>query len=359
MLREKLLRKHISKEKLGLEIGPLFWGLCRKDEGYNVLIWDVLSKEELLNNYKTESKSAKKELEEIDIISSKSMKIALSEYSQKKDAVVKNVSECFEYIISSHNLEHMPNPIQFLIDASELLKEDGILNMAIPISSRCFDCFRPLSTTGEMLDAYISKNKKPSFGKYFDHSFSTMGILEKNNKLIDVNDITYDFNKLTIKQNLSYSTYQEIVENYNKTPYVDNHVWQFNLESFISIFEDLMACKIIKNLEIIDAEIIGIEFIISIRKKKSKKQFLISNERRLSLKKASLIAYFSDLIKQNINIFIRKKSFEVSNQKSFKKKLKNQLIKKFLFFTKKILYKTLSENKYQSIKNIYQKIKNK
>ena len=68
--------------------------MCRKDEGYNVLIWDVLSKEELLNNYKTESKSAKKELEEIDIISSKSMKIALSEYSQKKDAVVKNVSEC-------------------------------------------------------------------------------------------------------------------------------------------------------------------------------------------------------------------------------------------------------------------------
>ena len=78
MLREELLRKYINKEKLGLEIGPLFWGLCRKDEGYNVLIWDVLSKDELLNNYKTERKYAKKELEEIDIVSSESMKIALS-----------------------------------------------------------------------------------------------------------------------------------------------------------------------------------------------------------------------------------------------------------------------------------------
>ena len=359
MPREELLRKYISKEKLGLEIGPLFWGLCRKDEGYNVLIWDVLSKEELLNNYKTERKSAIKELEEIDIISSESMKIALTEYSQKKNAVVKNVSECLEYIISSHNVEHMPNPIQFFIDASELLKEDGIINMAIPISSRCFDCFRPLSTTGEMLDAYISKNKKPSFGEYFDHKFSTMKILDRNHKLIDVNDITYDFNKLTLKKNLSYSTYQEIAEYYKKTPYVDAHVWQFNLESFISIFEDLKTCKIIKNLEIIDAEIIGIEFIISIRKKKNKKQFLVSNDRRLSLKKESFLAYLSDMRKENKNNHITKESLEISNEKSHIKKLKNKLTKKFYFYTNKILQNTLSSNKYQSVKNIYQKIKNK
>ena len=253
----------------------------------------------------------------------------------------------------------MPNPIQFFIDASELLKEDGILNMAIPISSRCFDCFRPLSTTGEMLDAYISKNKKPSFGKYFDNSFSTMAVYDKKNKKVAVDNINYDMDKLTFQKKFSYSSYQEIVENYKKTPYIDNHVWQFNLESFISIFEDLVACKIIKNLEIIDAEIIGIEFIISIRKTNIKKQFLISDQRRLSLKKGSLEAYFSDLIKQNKNILIRKKSFEFSNEKSYIKKLKNQLIKNFYYFTKNILQKTLSENKYQSVKNIYQKIKNK
>ena len=160
-----------------------------------------------------------------------------------------------------------------------------------------------------------------------------------------------------MQQKLSNLSFLEIVENYNETPYVDNHVWQFNLESFISIFEDLMACKIIKNLEIIDAEIIGIEFIVSIRKKKAKKQNLISNERRLDLKKNSLLAYFSDVTKQNKNIFIKQESFEISNEKSYIKNIKNKLSKRFYFFTKKILRKNLSQKKYESVKSIYQKIK--
>ena len=69
ILREELLKKYINKEKIGLEIGPLFWGLCRKDEGFNVLIWDIMPKEELLDKYKKESKKEKKGIEEIDIVS--------------------------------------------------------------------------------------------------------------------------------------------------------------------------------------------------------------------------------------------------------------------------------------------------
>ena len=239
MSREELLKKYINKKKLGLEIGPLFWGLCRKDEGYNILIWDILSKEEILNKYKIVRKTEIKELEEIDIVSSESIKKAISDYSQKKGSRIKNVPDCLDYIISSHNIEHMPNPIQFFIDVGEILKEGGILNVAIPISTRCFDCFRPLSTTGEMLDAYFAKNKKPSLGKYFDHSFSIMEILD-NNKIIDLNDMTYDFNKLTLVKKrfgeLTYSSYLELVKKYNNTPYIDNHIWQFNLDIWLIIF---------------------------------------------------------------------------------------------------------------------------
>ena len=381
-MRQELLKKYINKEKLGLEVGPLFWGLCRKDEGYNILIWDVSSKEELLNHYKKESKTAKKELEEVDIVSSESIKKAISDYSRKKDSIIKNVPECLDYIISSHNIEHMPNPIQFFIDVSEILKEGGIFNMAIPISTRCFDCFRPLSTTGEMLDAYFAKNKKPSLGDYFDHSFSRMKIID-NNKTIDLNDMTYDFNKLTLcKENfgeLTYSAYLELFKKYHKTPYVDNHIWQFNLESFISIFNDLSTCKIIKNLEIINTEIIGIEFIISFRKNSYKKYNLISNEDRLNLKKESIRSYLSDLFKENkkvdtseesenikidtseesenIKVDTSKESFEINNEKSHIKHFKKKLIDSFYFFSRKILRITLSENKYQSVKTIYQKIK--
>ena len=82
-MREELLRKYINKEKIGLEIGPLFRGLCRIDEGFNVLIWDIKPKEELLDIYKKESKKEKKGIEEIDIVSSEPMKIALIGYTKK------------------------------------------------------------------------------------------------------------------------------------------------------------------------------------------------------------------------------------------------------------------------------------
>ena len=90
-MREELLKKYINKEKIGLEIGPLFWGLCRKDEGFNVLIWDIMPKEELLDKYKKESKREKKGIEEIDIVSSETMKNALIGYTKKNV----HLSKCF------------------------------------------------------------------------------------------------------------------------------------------------------------------------------------------------------------------------------------------------------------------------
>ena len=356
-MRQELLKKYINKDKIGLEIGPLFWGLCRKDEGFNVLIWDVMPKEKLLDKYKIESKKAKQGIEEIDIVSSDSIKNALTEYAKKKGALIQSVSESLDYIISSHNLEHMPNPIQFFIDVSEILKEGGVLNIAIPISTRCFDLSRPLSTTGELLDAYISKNKKPSFGVFFDSSFSNMSVINEKNETITLNNMTYDFEKLIFDNELTYDSYQYLVDDYNNSAYKDNHVWQFNLDSFLLIFEDLLMCKIIENLEIIDSEIIGIEFILSIRKNKTKKQIKSSKARRLNLKKKSLISYVSDLTIKNKNIFFGEEYYEKNNKESYLEKLKYQFIKRIYPLSKKIIRKTLSENKYQSLKIIYHKFK--
>ncbi len=356
MPRESLLRKYINKEKVGLEIGPLFWGICRKAEGYNVLIWDVNSKEELLKKFEEESKKknnidlylkADKKIEEIDIVSPKSMKMAISDYLKEKGEPVQNLNGYFDYIISSHNLEHMPNPIQFFIDASEILKEDGILNMAIPIATRCFDCFRPLSTTGEMLDAYISKNKKPSFGVFFDHEFSIASILNEKNERISLNDINYDFEKVIFQEELTYSSYKDKVRDYNNSPYKDSHVWQFNLESFILIFEQLLTCKIINNLEIIDSQLIGMEFIISIRKN-TKRDFSISQERRLSLKKESLKSYLSDLNNNYKNIAeenhkITNDLLKVSKDRDSYQKYLNEILNsriwRYSLFLRKILDK--------------------
>ena len=154
----------------------------------------------------------------------------------------------------------MPNPVQFFIDASEILKEGGVLNIAIPISTRCLDFSRPLSTTGEILDAYIYKNKKPSFGDFFDHIFSTMSVINEKNESITLNDMTFDFEKLIFNNELTYDSYKHLVNDYNNSPYKDSHIWQFNLDSFLLIFEDLLMCKIIEKLPDEQKEIVKLRF---------------------------------------------------------------------------------------------------
>ena len=336
MLRENFLKKYITKEKLGLEIGPLHKGICRKDNDYNILIWDIVSYEELLDRYSKNNISEVDKLEKIDIISSKSLKLALDDYSSNEFSKIKSSKECLDYIISSHNLEHFPNPIQFFKDASYVLKEGGVLTISIPIASRCFDCLVPLSTTGQMIDSYFSNSTKPTFGEAFDHKFSyAIFDKNKNKNMIGINDPIYHFKRADFRYRLNYESYINLLETYNKQPYMDVHIWQFNLASFLSIFNDLLECKIIENLEIIDYECHEIDFAVSIRKNSNIKEINKNPlNNRINLKKQSILSYKSDLFPNRI----------------FK-------LKKYIFLLGiKILKKYLSKRYYLVIKKIFKKI---
>ena len=57
--REQVLRKYAKKNDTGLEIGPLINGICRKSDGYNVLIYDICTTYELIEYYKDKTHKVK------------------------------------------------------------------------------------------------------------------------------------------------------------------------------------------------------------------------------------------------------------------------------------------------------------
>lgn len=57
------------------------------------------------------------------------------------------------WIVSSHNFEHLPNPLGFLQDCGDLLADDGLLMMVIPDQRFIFDRFHPHTTTAQILRA--------------------------------------------------------------------------------------------------------------------------------------------------------------------------------------------------------------
>ena len=87
--------------------------------------------------------------------------------------------EQFDYLLSSHNLEHLPDPIRFLQVCCQLLAVGGHVSMAIPDKRCCHDFYRPLTDVSEWLQAYHEKRTCPTPAQVFRncafHSLDTYG----------------------------------------------------------------------------------------------------------------------------------------------------------------------------------------
>lgn len=60
----------------------------------------------------------------------------------------------YDFVLSSHNLEHIANPIKALLNWKRALKPYGFLLVVLPDKHRTFDYGRPLTTLEHMRDDY-------------------------------------------------------------------------------------------------------------------------------------------------------------------------------------------------------------
>ena len=119
----------ITKDMRGIEIAPWFAPLAPKRHGFNCLVVDVFSKDELSKRAAADHNIPDKNvslIEHVDIVGSAteiSSLIPVSEHGT------------FDYIISSHNFEHLPNPIKFLRASGETSTyEDAHCSVMTPAS---------------------------------------------------------------------------------------------------------------------------------------------------------------------------------------------------------------------------------
>ncbi len=72
------------------------------------------------------------------------------------EAVPAELAGRFDVIIASHVIEHIPDLIGFLASAGRLLAPSGTIALAVPDQRYCFDFFKPLTTTGDVLEAHAA-----------------------------------------------------------------------------------------------------------------------------------------------------------------------------------------------------------
>lgn len=247
----------ISKSDKGLEIAPWFNPLVSKAEGYNVKIADVLTAQELLASAEgndTINPDSYGLIEEIDFVGSA---------TELGSVVPKDEHGSFDYIYSSHNFEHLPNPIKFLQACEALLKPGGRLIMIVPDGRLCFDHFRPPTTTSEWLEAYREDRKKPTEKQIFDSRYvlsrEACGAMFK-----PVNHQTPpELHRLQFDPAVLWEQWQQTTP---ESPYQDAHCTVMTPSSLRLMLQDCQYLGL-SSLQIEDVkEPMGIEFMVVMRK---------------------------------------------------------------------------------------------
>jgi SAM-dependent methyltransferase len=168
--RNQILMRGLSKDMLGIEVAPWLWPIAPKAKGYNVRVIDVFDRATLLARAKDDSNISgwdMSQMEDVDFVGSATEIAGL---------VPQDLHGKFDYVISSHNFEHLPNPIKFLQGCASVLRDGGSLVMVVPDRRACFDFYRSNTGIGEWLDAFAEDRQRPSRRQSFDEHSQSVGL---------------------------------------------------------------------------------------------------------------------------------------------------------------------------------------
>jgi len=152
------LRRGISRQHDVVEIGPYHNPIAPKGRGFRTVSIDVCSGPQLREMAAKDSNlgpGAVDRIEEVDLVGSA---CDLAELSARAFGAERR----FDWILSSHNIEHIPNPIRFLQQCAAVLRPGGALRLAIPDNRACFDPYRSLTEISECLQTHRENRDRPT-----------------------------------------------------------------------------------------------------------------------------------------------------------------------------------------------------
>ncbi|MDB5043713.1 MAG: class SAM-dependent methyltransferase [Candidatus Eremiobacteraeota bacterium] len=189
----------------------------------------------------------------------------------------------YDWIIASHVIEHVPNPIQFLNDCTEILTEDGILSLVVPDKRFCFDYYRPPSGLARLIDAFVAGDTRTTAGSVVEHIMYAATVNGA---------ITWDLTagqsapKFLHTAEQARSLYDSIAQD---GAFHDVHAWAFTPASFRLVAEDLNRLGLISLRERSWHDTEGYEFYVQLSRQGDG-----PNVARATLAKSAISAWDGD-----------------------------------------------------------------
>ena len=259
-----VIRANLDRGAKGLEFGPSFNPIARKADGYNVVVVDHATKDDLLRKYEGQPVEFER-IEDVDVV------------WRGQDLRDELGTGTFDYIIASHVIEHVPCVVSFLRLCQDLLSDSGRLYLLVPDKRFCFDVFRPPTSLGLVLDAWFEKRTRPVPYQVFDQiSYSGVCLGSPN--------WSVDTPRYFSSNGDSVAAYEVYKAARADESYRDVHCWTFVPSSFRLMILELRAIGLISLGEAFFSDTKGCEFYTVLSKSVAEE----SIERKTELLNAQL-----------------------------------------------------------------------
>jgi predicted SAM-dependent methyltransferase len=247
MTRNDRIFADIDTSGLGLEIGPSYNPVAPKRAGFKVEIVDHLDRAGLVEKYTAHGVDVGG-IEEVDYVWQ----------GQPLSALVGQAGR-YDWIIASHVIEHVPDVVGFLNECRTLLKPGGTLSLAVPDKRFCFDYFRPLSTTGEALQAHAEGRTRHPPAWVFDYFSSAARLGDAITWAKGSRGALSQIHSIEEAHRFFAWSRQD------DAPYIDIHAWRFTPTSFRLLLQDLRTLGVTELAESSFFDSVGCEFFVSLR----------------------------------------------------------------------------------------------
>lgn len=248
--KEKILRHIDIASSRGIEIAPLVNPVIEKSDG-DVYYVDHATTDELKQKFRDDKNINTEMICHVDYV-----------WGEQTLSEAVGSSGLFDYCVSSHVIEHVPDLVSWLREISEILTDEGIASFAIPDKRYTFDARRRITSISDVVGAYVRKLRRPSGFNIYDHLNNFINV-----PVSDAWDPAFDASQVPKVYSRDVAL-TAAIELENADTYNDCHCWVFTPRSFLSLMAEMGEHGLL-DFEVIDfygTEHNTLEFFAALRK---------------------------------------------------------------------------------------------
>jgi hypothetical protein len=244
--RTEVITRGLPLDRPGIEIAPLFSPIVRKDR-CQVFYVDVCSAEASRSKYDGTRRDA---ILDVDVVWTPGLRL--------RQCVTDD--RTFHWGIASHVFEHVPDPLGWLVQVFETMRDGAILSLALPLKDFCFDRFRQPTSAAELIDAWLRGERLPSPRQMFDFTSRAVadGYCRVPGEMPSQQRFEDCARSYTLEQSFHYA-----LQTWQSGEYLDAHCSVFTPDTFKPLFEQFNHLGIL-NAAVAEPVVGGNEFYVQL-----------------------------------------------------------------------------------------------